>query len=182
MIADVFAGRMGQMRLAQVNVARMRAAADSPIMAGFVAAVDPVFRMAENCPGFVWRLRDAGGHMPTCRDEQHVWQVVNVSVWVSYEALHHFVYRSHHGAMVRKRAEWFLPTPQPSTALWWITNDHLPELDESLARLKILRRDGPSPRVFSLRRRFEPDGSATLIWPPVTAPRPPPRGSVRWRR
>jgi hypothetical protein len=147
--------------LAQVNVARMRAAPDSPVMAGFMAAVDPVYRMAASSPGFRWRLRDAGGHMPTCLDESQGWQIVNVSVWESYAALHQFVYRSHHGGLVRRRAEWFLPTPQPSTALWWISDDHRPGLDDSRARLTVLRREGPSPRAFSLRRRFEPDGSPT---------------------
>jgi hypothetical protein len=146
-------------RLAQVNVARMRAGPGSPIMAGFMAAVDPVYRMAEASPGFVWRLRDAGGHMPTCRDDAHGWQIVNVSIWDSYGALHRFVYRSRHGGLVRRRAEWFLPTPQPSTALWWVPDDYRPGLDESRARLALLRREGPSPRAFSLRRRFEPDGA-----------------------
>jgi hypothetical protein len=141
-------------RLAQVNVARMRAAPESPVMAGFMAAVDPVYRMAESTPGFVWRLRGAGGHMPTCRDEAQGWLIVNVSVWKTYEALHQFVYRSRHGGLVRRRTEWFLPTPQPSTALWWIPDDDRPSLDESRARLALLRREGPSPRAFSLRRRF----------------------------
>jgi hypothetical protein len=149
----------GYVRLAQVNIARMRAGPDSPIMTGFVAAVDPVYRMAEDSPGFVWRLRGAGGHMPTCRDDAQGWLTVNVSVWDSYEALHQFVYRSRHGGLVRRRAEWFLPTPQPSTALWWVPDDYRPGLEESRARLTLLRREGPSPRAFSLRRRFEPNGT-----------------------
>jgi len=147
------------MLLAQVNVARMRGAPSSPIMAGFMAAVDPVYRMAEASPGFVWRLHGTDGHMPTRHDEAEGWHVVNVSVWVSYEALHQFVYRSQHGGLVRRRAQWFLPTPQPSTALWWLPDDHRPGLDQARARLAILRREGPSPRAFSLRRRFDPDST-----------------------
>lgn len=139
----------------------MRAAPDSPIMAGFMAAVDPVYRMAEASPGFVWRLPGPGGHMPTCQDDARHWQVVNVSLWSSYESMHEFVYRSRHGGLVRKRAAWFLPTPQPSTALWWVTDDHRPGLAEAQARLAVLRREGPTPRAFTLRRRFEPDGAPT---------------------
>jgi hypothetical protein len=125
-----------------------------------MAAVDPVYRIADASPGFVWRLRDAGGHMPTCHDGVEGWQVVNVSMWVSYEALHRFVYRSQHGGLVRRRAEWFLPTRQPSTAMWWLPDDHRPGLEQARARLAILRREGPSPRAFSLRRRFDADGAA----------------------
>jgi hypothetical protein len=150
--------RVGSMLLAQINVARMRAAPDSPAMGGFMAAVDPVYRLADRSAGFVWRLPGAGGHMPTCRDDADGWQVVNVSVWASYEALHDFVYRSGHGGLIRRRSAWFLPTRQPSTALWWLPDDRRPTLEQARARLALLRTEGPSPRAFSLRRRFDPDG------------------------
>jgi hypothetical protein len=143
------------MLLAQVNVALMRAGLDNPEMGGFVAALDPVNRMAEESRGFVWRLRDSGGgHLPATSDGQ----VVNVSVWRSYEEMHAFVYRSHHGGLVKERQRWFLPTPQPSTALWWIVDTTRPTLDRALARLAHLRRHGPTPQAFGLRRRFDPSG------------------------
>ncbi|MFI5909260.1 DUF3291 domain-containing protein [Dactylosporangium sp. NPDC051541] len=151
------------MRLAQVNVARMRGGPEDAVMAGFMAAVEPVYRLAEGSPGFVWRLHGAGGHVPTCADAVDGWLVVNVSVWTSYEALHQFVYRSHHGGLVRRRGEWFLPTPQPSTALWWVADDERPGLDAARARLRVLRREGASPRAFSLRRRFEADGTRVAV-------------------
>jgi hypothetical protein len=43
--------------LAQVNIGRMRAPLDSPEMAGFVAALEPVNALADAAPGFVWRLQ-----------------------------------------------------------------------------------------------------------------------------
>jgi Domain of unknown function (DUF3291) len=141
--------------LAHVNVARMRGGLDSAVMGGFLAAADPVYRLAEDSPGFVWRLWSGAGHaVVTLADSL----VVNVSLWESYESLHAFVYRSAHGAFVKRRAEWFLPTPQPSTALWWVAAGDRPTADEALDRLRYLRRWGPSPRAFSLRRRFGPDG------------------------
>ena len=45
--------------LAQVNVARMVAALDSPELASFVAQLDAVNAEADRAPGFVWRLLDA---------------------------------------------------------------------------------------------------------------------------
>ncbi len=85
--------------------------------------------------------------------------VVNLSVWTSYEALHAFTYRSAHGAFIRQRDNWFVQTPQPSTALWWVTAGTRPTPDEALRRLTVLRRYGSSPRAFSVRRRYQPDGT-----------------------
>ena len=143
--------------LAQVNVAVMRGSIDSPVMAGFAFAFDAVARLAEESPGFVWRLSDAGGHITVTTDGGHA-QVVNVSVWRDYPSLHRFVYRSLHGGILGRRREWFLPAPQPSTALWWVDDGHRPSVDEALARLLVLRRYGPSPRAFSSRRRYDGTG------------------------
>lgn len=144
--------------LAQVNVARMRASLDAPEMAGFVAAIDPVLRLAEECDGFVWRHADAHGPRVTVEADGDDTMVVNLSVWASYEALHAFTYRSAHGAFIRQRGRWFVPTPQPSTALWWLPVGTRPTVDEALRRLTVLRRYGPSPRAFGVRHRYQPDG------------------------
>jgi hypothetical protein len=45
--------------LAQVNIMRLRASLDSPDLAPFVAALDPVNALADGAPGFVWRSRRA---------------------------------------------------------------------------------------------------------------------------
>ena len=42
--------------LAQLNIARLMAPLDSPQVADFVAALDPVNALADSAPGFVWRL------------------------------------------------------------------------------------------------------------------------------
>jgi len=145
-------------QLAQVNVARLRAGLDSAQLRDFVAAVDPVNRLAEESPGFVWRLKAGEGHIVTTLPDGSSSIVVNLSVWQSYEALHVFVYRSVHGVFVRRRALWFVPTQQPSTALWWVPAGEEPTVDEAMRRMIQLQRYGPSPRAFSLRQRFTPDG------------------------
>jgi Domain of unknown function (DUF3291) len=144
--------------LAQANVARQRASLDAPLMGEFVVALDPVNRIAEHSPGFVWRLRSSESHGATTLWDGSSPLIVNLSVWESYEALHGFVYRSPHGAYLRRRTRWFLPTPQPSTVLWWVEEPHRPTVQEALRRLRHLRANGPSPQAFTLRRRFEPDG------------------------
>jgi hypothetical protein len=147
--------------LAQANIARQRGPLDSPVMRGFVVALDPVNRIAERSPGFVWRLGSSQSHGATTLRDGSFPVIVNLSVWESYDALHAFVYHSPHGAYLRRRARWFEPSPQPSTVLWWVEAGQRPTVEEALRRLRHLRAHGPSPQAFTLRRRFEPDGQPT---------------------
>lgn len=132
----------------------LRAPIDSPEIRDFVAALDPVNRLADESPGFVWRLKAEPG------DTTHVDEnlVLNMSVWESYEDLHAFVYRTGHGVFLRRRLEWFERMEAPITALWWVPEGELPTVDDALARLEHLREHGPAPHAFSLRRRFDPAG------------------------
>lgn len=158
--ADGAAGRSeghdGVVELAQVNVARLRDDVGSRVVAGFVDALYVVNQLADGSPGFVWRLPALEGHAFTAVGDGR--DVVNLSIWASYEDLHAFVYRSPHGGFVRRRKEWFEPVEQPSTALWWVGPGERPTVEHALKRLAVLRREGPSPRVFSLRRRFTQHG------------------------
>jgi hypothetical protein len=144
--------------LAQVNVARLRASLDAPEMRGFAAALDPVNRLADRSPGFVWRLPAAHGQAVPAAAGAGPRALVNVSVWESYEALHAYVYRSAHARYLRDRARWFEPAAQPSAALWWVAAGSRPTAEEAQRRLAYLRRYGPSPSAFTLRRRFDARG------------------------
>jgi Domain of unknown function (DUF3291). len=53
--------------LAQINIARMLASIDDPIMAGFVPQLAPVNALADQTPGFVWRLRTESATPPASR-------------------------------------------------------------------------------------------------------------------
>jgi len=152
----------GRWHLAQANVARLRHPPDSPRVAEFIAALEAVYRLAERSPGFVWRRVADSGHVSV--DPADPLLLVNVSVWRSYPALHDFTYRTRHGHFVRRRREWFDPVPSPSTVLWWIPAGRTPTVPEALARLSVLRRYGPGPRAFGLRRRFHPDGRPEQPW------------------
>jgi hypothetical protein len=148
----------GRSHLAQVNVAQPRAGLDAPAMAPFVVALGAVNDLADRSPGFVWRLPSEESHGATTTEVDGVLVVLNLSVWESYEALHAFVYRSPHGAYLRRRVRWFTPAALPSTALWWVPVGTRPTADEALRRLQHLRTHGPSPQAFTPRRRFDPRG------------------------
>lgn len=149
-------------QLVQANVARLRAALSSEQLSAFVGAVDPVNRMAEASPGFVWRLPPGAGHVVTTVSDGDAELVVNVSVWTSYEALHAFVYRSQHGGLVRARARWFVPLGAPSTVLWWAAPAGArPTVEEALARHRRLVERGPTASAFTQTKRFDPAGRPT---------------------
>lgn len=144
------------MELAQCNVALARAPLDDPVMAGFVKAIDDVNWLADRSPGFLWRMLPQHGHVTFGQLEGDE-VIVTLSVWMDVEALQRYVYRTAHGLFMGQRRRWFVPLGGLTTAMWWVPDGERPALDEGLSRLEHLRRKGPTPHAFSLRRQFDPD-------------------------
>jgi hypothetical protein len=149
------------LQLAQLNIALPREPLDSPLLAEFVARLDPVNALADAAPGFVWRLQGDDGNATSVRgfDDDRV--IVNLSVWESIEPLSDFVYRSGHIEVMRRRREWMERVRQ-HIVLWWVPSGHRPAVDEAESRLAHLREHGPSPHAFTFKSRFDP-GQALLI-------------------
>jgi len=144
--------------LAQVNIARMQAPLDHPQMAAFLAALDPVNALADQSPGFVWRLQDEAGDATAFRPFEDSAMMINMSLWESVEALAAFVYRQgEHRAIMRRRAEFFT-RPEVFMTLWWVPAGQRPTPAEALERLGTLRRLGPSPDAFTFARPFAAPG------------------------
>jgi uncharacterized protein DUF3291 len=143
--------------LAQVNVARMLAPLDDPLLAPFVARLAEVNALADAAPGFVWRLQTDAGDATAVRayDDDRI--LFNLSVWESPERLKAFVYRTAHNDVMRQRSSWFERMNDASYALWWVEAGHVPSLDEAKERLERLRREGPGAHAFTFRRVFAPD-------------------------
>ena len=149
--------------LAQVNMGRLRAPLESPELAGFMAALDPVNALADAAPGFVWRLQTEDGNATAIRafewdaaDSAGV--IVNMSVWESAEALAAFVYSDAHRQVLRRRREWFQPMAEAYAALWWIPRGTTPATADAEDRVRHLRAHGPTPYAFTLRAHFPPPG------------------------
>ena len=104
---------MTDFHLAQVNVARLVAAIDSPQLAEFVESLEPVNALADASPGFVWRLQTEAGDATSLRIFDDEWLIVNLSVWASIEALRDYVYRTAHAEVLRRRLEWFERRTKP---------------------------------------------------------------------
>jgi Domain of unknown function (DUF3291) len=147
-----------QWQLAQLNVGRLRAPIDDPLIAEFKDALDEINAVAETSPGFVWRLKDDSvGNATTFHPIEGDGLVIpNLSVWESIDALGDFVYRSAHTPFLRRRREWFERYGTAYLALWWVPAGDIPTLEEAMARLHAIERDGSTPHAFTFRQSFPP--------------------------
>jgi hypothetical protein len=138
--------------LAQVNISRMLAPIDSPLMEGFVSNLDRINALAEASEGFIWRLRDETNNATSIRIFDDDFLIVNMSVWKNMEALYQFVYRSNHLEMIRQRRDWFEKMPEMHLALWFVPVGHLPTVSEATERLTYLRNNGETPFAFTFKK------------------------------
>jgi len=145
------------MHLAQLNVGRLRAPIDDPLIDDFRNNLEPVNALAEASPGYVWRLQDESGDATSIKAFDDDLEILNLTVWESIDALADFAYRSGHVELLRRRREWFEAPTQPIMCLWWIPEGTIPTVDDAIARLEHLRRHGPTATSFTFRTRFAPE-------------------------
>ena len=132
----------------------MRTPLDDPIMADFVDQLAQVNALADESPGFVWRLADESGGAATdirAFDDDRI--LVNMSVWESIEALHEFSYRGHHAGLLRERGKWFEPHAS-RMVLWWIAAGAIPSVEDAKRKLELLEANGPTVAAFTFKERF----------------------------
>jgi hypothetical protein len=150
--------------LAQVNIGRLLASVDSPQLADFMAALDPVNAVADAAPGFLWRLQTEDGNATSVRafewdTRDSAGVIMNMSVWESVESLADFIYSRPHREIMRRRREWFQKMPEAYTAMWWIRRGTTPTTGDAEERVRHLREHGPTPHAFTLRVHFPPPGT-----------------------
>lgn len=143
--------------VAQVNIGRIRAPLEDPIMTGFVTRLDEINALADRSPGFVWRLQTTEGNATYLRPYADDRIIVNMSVWESIEALRTFAYKSLHAQLLRQRAEWFEKFSGAYMALWWVPVGHFPGIAEAKKRLAHLEHHGPSQFAFTFKAISPPD-------------------------
>ena len=148
---------MANYHIAQVNIGRILAELDDPIMAGFVNRLAEINALADASPGFVWRLQESIGDNTYLRPYQDERTLLNMSVWESVESLHHYVFKTAHVELVRKRQAWFEKFAGSYSALWWVPAGHIPGVDEAKKRLAHLEAHGPTQFAFTFKTIHPPD-------------------------
>ena len=145
--------------LAELNVGRILAPTDDPVVAEFMDNLDRINALAEQSAGFVWRLQTDDGNATSVHAFSDPMVLLNLSVWESVEALGESVYRSGHVEYLRRKREWFAKLGEAHLVLWWVPAGHEPTIDEAIERLEHLRAHGPSHEAFTFRTAVAPPGS-----------------------
>jgi hypothetical protein len=148
---------MPHYHIAQVNIGRIRAGLDDPIMAGFVNRLEEINALADASPGFVWRLQTNEGNATYFRPFADERTLLNMSVWRDVESLRHYVYQTAHRELLRQRHAWFEKFEGSYTALWWVPAGHVPGIDEAKRRIAYLDAHGPTQFAFTFKSVFDPD-------------------------
>jgi hypothetical protein len=148
---------MAGYHLAQVNIGRVKAPPDDPLLAGFMSRLDELNALADKSPGFVWRLQTSEGNATYLRPYDDDRILVNMSVWESIETLRQYVYGPAHTDLLKQRHEWFERFSGSYMALWWVPAGHLPGIDEAKKRLAYLDAHGPTEFAFTFKTTFVPD-------------------------
>lgn len=147
--------------LAQINIGRLVAPQGDPRVAPFFDALDRINALADESPGFVWRMKDeATNNAMSIQYAPDPLLAANMSVWTDADALFAFVYRSAHTPVMARRRDYFERYDGAYQALWWIEAGTIPTLNDGLSRLWMLDRYGPSEHAFTFKARFPKPGYA----------------------
>lgn len=140
--------------LAQLNIAKKKAPLEAPEMADFVKNLVRINTLAEQAPGFVWRLKDESGNATGVANPFGDEMIVNMSVWQSVDALREYAFKTAHTEIMRRRREWFERMDEAYAVLWWVAVGHEPTLHEAAERLAHLRQFGASEKAFTFKDIF----------------------------
>jgi len=146
--------------LAQINIAQALDSMESETMKGFVDRLDEINTIADNAPGFVWRLQSEDGDATAIRAFSNPLLLVNMSVWENIESLRAYVYKSFHVELIRDRDAWFDKMLQAHQALWWIPAGHIPTIEEGKLKLDHLQKHGPTETAFTFAKPREPSDAS----------------------
>ncbi len=139
--------------LAHLNVARLLAPLEDPMIKDFKDGLEFINKKAEQSSGFIWRLKE-DPIMPD--DSSYVFMgdpsmIFTLSVWESLDALKDFTYEGDHASYFKRRKEWFHKMVEANYVLWWINTGHQPSISEAVSRLKFLRLKGESQKAFTFK-------------------------------
>ena len=139
------------MQLAQINIAKLLAPIDSPLIKEFYDFLTPVNQLAESSKGFIWRLTDESGNAALFLDspfQDDPLMIVNMSVWESPADLSAFTFDTVHKYFLQSRKKWMTADVKVRLALWWIEDGHIPTIEEGREKLRLIAEKGATQDAF----------------------------------
>lgn len=143
--------------LAQVNITKMLAPINDPIMADFVNNLDRINAIADQTEGFVWRLQDIENNATAIKAFEDDTLIINMSVWENMESLFQFTYKSDHVEIFSRRKEWFSRIKDMHMVFWFVPVSHIPTPKEARERLEYANKHGTTPYSFTFKDKFTVD-------------------------
>ncbi|MEB8433587.1 DUF3291 domain-containing protein [Cocleimonas sp. KMM 6892] len=140
--------------IAQINIAQAKADKDSEIMSGFISRLDEIHTLADNAPGFIWRLETEDGDDGSVSVFNDPLLLINMSVWRDIDSLRAFVYKSIHIELLQDRDAWFDKMGEMHQTLWWVPAGHIPTIQEGKDKLDQIREFGPTAKAFTFGKKF----------------------------
>lgn len=146
--------------LAQFNIIKLKDQLDSPLIKEFKDFLGPVNQLAEESPGFVWRLKDDSGGGATAVETPYEDPLIfiNLSVWQSFESLKAYSYQTVHSYFLKSRNKWGEKMDGYQAVLWWIPAGTTPSVLEGKEKLDMLNSSGSSAAAFSMADLYTHEG------------------------
>ncbi|MBE9397343.1 DUF3291 domain-containing protein [Pontibacterium sp. N1Y112] len=139
---------MTQYHLAQLNIATPLYELTDPRMVEFVDNLNRINTLAEQHPGFIWRLVGDDNNATSCVIADRPGVLPNLSVWQDMDAFKDYVYKSDHVSFLKRRDQWFQCSEGLLVVMWWIPAGHRPTIEKAVKRLDYLAAHGPSEQCF----------------------------------
>ena len=126
---------------------------DAIEMEGFTSNLDRINLLAEQSDGFIWRLKNDADDALNAVQYFGEDTIVNMSTWRSINHLHHYVYKTAHTEVLRRKKEWFSEL-KTYHVLWWHNAEAHPSVQLASEKLAHLDRHGPTEMAFTFRKAW----------------------------
>lgn len=146
---------------------------ESPRVEGFRLREPLNFEAANRAEGFVGRSGYEGEPGPESWGEKVYPRFItgsgfadapsSLSLWSGLEALMAFTYNGVHADALKHARNWNQRQAWPALVLWWVAQGVRPLWADGAERLEQLADHGPSPRAFTFKTAFCPDGNTVGI-------------------
>lgn len=144
-----------------------------PAIDGFIRREPFNFEAASRAEGFVGRSGYDGEPGPESWGRQVFPRFLagngrdggpsSLSLWRDIESLMAFSYSGVHAEALKHARRWNLRQDWPPLVLFWVETGRCPVWSEAVGRFEHLADYGPSPRAFTFKEPFDPEGRSHQI-------------------